>query len=81
MTWFKVINCVNTEMYPVLAIALRKCIDEKLSEDINFKADDFRKDVVYDVLDKLKGKRAMNNKEVQYLRGLFQRAIDSPKKR
>ena len=81
MTWFKVINCVNTEMYPVLAIALRNCIDEKLSEDINFKPDDFNEDVVNDVLDKLKGKRAMNNKEVQYLRGLFQRAIDWPKKR
>ena len=81
MTWFKVVNCVNTELFPVLSIALKKCIDEKISENINFKVDDFHKDVVDDVMERLKAKRAMNNREVQYLRGLFQRAIDSPKKR
>ena len=78
MTWFKVVNCVNNELFPVLSIALKKCVDEKLSEDNNFKPDDFGDDVVDDILERLKGERTMNNKEMKYLRELLQRAVDSP---
>ena len=76
MTWFKVINCVNTELFPVLSITLKKCVDEKLSEDSEFKPDNFGDDVINDVMDRLKGKRTMNNKEIKYLRALFNRAIE-----
>ena len=78
MTWPKVINCVRTELFPVLAIALKKCVDEKLSEDADFKLTDFGDKVVNEILEKLKGKRTMNNKEIEYLRILFKRATDSP---
>ena len=81
MTWFKVVNCVNTELFPVLAIALRECVDRKLSEDVEFKVDNFDKDVVEDIMERLKGKRAMNNKEVQYLKELFGRALETTQKR
>lgn len=81
MTWRKVINCVNTELFPVLSIALRKCIDEKLSEENDFKLTDFGLETVADVLDRLKRKRTMNDKEIEYLKALFIRAIDSTKKR
>ena len=81
MTWFKVVNCVNTELFPVLAIALKECIDTKLSEDVDFKLDNFDDNVVDDIMERLKGKRAMNNKEVQYLKGLFQRALETTQKR
>ena len=80
MTWFKVVNCVNNELFPVLSIALKKCIDEKLSEDKNFKPDDFGNDVVDDIMERLKGERTMNNKEMKYLKELFQRAIEFPVK-
>ena len=77
MTWFKVVNCVNTELFPVLSIALKKCIDEKLSDDNKFDLHDFKDDVVDDIMERLKGKRAMNNKEVQYLKELFGRALET----
>ena len=79
MTWFKVINCVNTELFPVLAIALKKCLDEKLSADPKFKSDNFGDDVVDDIIERLKGKRTMNNKEIEYLKALFKRATESGK--
>ena len=63
----------------MLSIALKKCIDEKLSDNDQFKLDDFGSDVIDDVLERLKGKRVMNNKEIKYLNGLFQRAIALPK--
>ena len=81
MTWFKVVNCVNTELFPVLAIALKNCIDEKLSEDVNFKLDDFDDDVIDDLIERLKRKRTMNNKEIKYLKELFERATETTQKR
>ena len=70
-------NCVKTELFPVLSIALKKCIDQKLSDDNNFKLTDFDKDVVDDIMERLKGQRSMNNKEIKYLKELFQRAVVS----
>ena len=81
MTWNKVVNCVRTELFPVLSIALKKCIDEKLSEDNDFKLTDFNKDVVDDIMERLKGQRSMNNKEIKYLKKLFQRALETTQKR
>lgn len=77
MTWSKVVNCVNTELFPVLSIALKKCIDEKLSDDPDFKMSDFQEVVVKDIFERLKEKRTMNNKEIQYLYTLIQRALTS----
>ena len=68
---------MNTELFPVLAIKMRECVDEKILEEPNFKLDDFGEDAVNDVMDRLKDKRIMNNKEISYLKALIKRAIDS----
>ena len=75
------VNCVNTELFPVLSIALKKCIDNKLSEDDNFKLYDFGDEVQDDIIERLKEHRSMNNKEIKYLKELFQRAIETTQKR
>ena len=75
MTWFNVINCVNVELFPVLSIALRKCVEEKLTEDPAFKVTDFGAEVIEDIMERLKAKRTMNNLEIKLLKALFQRAM------
>ena len=55
----------------MLSIALKKCVDEKLSGDSDFKLTDFGDKVVDEILEKLKGMRTMNNKEIEYLRALL----------
>ena len=74
MTWFKVVQCVNTELFPVLSIVMRECVEEKLSKDPRFKVDDFGESAVKEVIERLRGKRTMNNKEISYLKELIQRA-------
>ena len=64
-----------------MAIALQKCIDEKLSEETHFKLDDFSQDAIDDMIERLKRKRTMNNKEIKYLRELFERATETTQKR
>ena len=76
MTWFKVVNCVSTELFPVLAVTLKKCIDEKLSEDSSFKVENFGDVVIQDVIERLKKKRTTSDKEIEYLRALFERATN-----
>ena len=60
-----------------LAITLKKCIDEKLAADTKFKPEDFGKDAIDDILEKLKEKRTTSDKEIRYLRALFRRATES----
>ena len=47
--------------------------------DSNFKINDFGEDAVNDVIERLKTKRMMSNKEILYLKGLIQRAVDHGK--
>ena len=74
MTWFNVTRCVMTELFPVLSITMQKCIEEKLSKDPRFKVDDFGESAVKEVIERLRGKRTMNNKEISYLKERIQRA-------
>ena len=55
---------------------MKRCFDEKLAENPSFKLDDFGDDAVEDIMERLKGKRTMNNTERSYLMNLFQRAIE-----
>ena len=75
------VKCVNNELFPVLSVALKKCIDDKLSEDSSFNLNNFSKAAIDDVMERVKTKRTMNNKEIEYLKGLFQRAIETTQKR
>ena len=76
LTWFDVIQCVWTELFPVLSATLSQCIQEKLGLETEFKLNDFEGDVVNDILERLKRKRTMNNKEINYLKQLIQRAAE-----
>ena len=74
MTWFNVTRCVMNELFPVLSITMQKCIEDKLTEEPDFKLDDFGDEAVKGVIERLKGKRFMNNKEISYLKMLIRRA-------
>ena len=76
LTWFDVIQCVWTELFPVLSATMSQCVQEKLASDIEFKLSDFGEDAVNDILERLKGRRTMNNKEIDYLKQLIQRAAE-----
>ena len=76
LNWFNVVQCVSTELFPVLSVKLSQCVQEKLASDIDFQLNDFGEDSVNDIMERLKEKRAMNNKEILYLRELIQRACD-----
>ena len=65
---------MKTELFPVLSIALKECIEDKISKEADFKLDDFGEDAVKDVIERLKAKRTTNNRELKYLRALFERA-------
>ena len=62
------------ELFPALSITMKKCIENKLAEEPDFKIDDFGDDAVQDVIERLKTKRFMNYKEIIYLKELIPRA-------
>ena len=76
MTWFNVTRGVMNELFPVLSITMQKCIEDKLAEEPNFKLNDMESKAVKDIIERLKAKRAMNNKEISHLEALIQRAND-----
>ena len=71
--WFNFVQCVSSELFPVLSVTMGKCIQEKLESDIGFKLNDFRDETVKDVFERLMEKRTMNNKEIQYLKRMIVR--------
>ena len=73
-TWFDIFRCVSTELFPALSIMMRQCLDEILKEKPDFKLDDFGKEAMEEIMEKLKQKRTMNNYEIEYLQRLIQRA-------
>ena len=75
MTWFKVTRCVMNELFPALSIPMEECVEDKLEVEPDFKIDDLGEDAVKGVIDRLKAKRTMNNKEIFYLKQLIQRAV------
>ena len=78
-TWFNVLQCVTNELFPVLSVKLSECVQDKLVNDPSFKINNLRDVAVEDVLKRLMTKRTMNNKEIDYLKALIQRAHQSSK--
>ena len=70
------VQCVTHELFPVLSVKINECVQEKLLQDLNFKSSDITNDAVDDILKRLMTKRTMNNKEIEYLKGLIERAND-----
>ena len=75
-TWFDIFRCVSTELFPALSIMMRQCLDEILKEKPDFNVDCFGDEEVREIMERLKQKRTMNNKEIEYLYQLIQRATD-----
>ena len=63
-----------TELFPMLSITMQQCIEEKLTEEPDFKLTDFRDETVKDIIERLKAKRNVNSKEISYLKGMVKRA-------
>ena len=74
ITWHNVLQCVNQELFPVLSVKINECVQEKLLKDSAFKMSDIGTDAVEDIIERLMKKRTMNNKEITYLKELFERA-------
>ena len=67
LCWAHILSAVKHEMYPMMAAAIGKCVDELSSNDLS-------DDAVEAVLAELKKKRALSNGEVHCRKGLIQRA-------
>ena len=74
LNWFNVVQCVSTELFPVLSVTMSKCVQEKFASDAQFKLNDFGRKTVEDFIERLKEKRTMNNTEITYLKKMFGRA-------
>ena len=79
VTWSNVVQCVTNELFPVLSVKINECVQEKLLMESTFKLSDVGNEAVKDIMNRLMTKRTMNNKEMEYLDGLIQRAIESPR--
>lgn len=75
-TWTNVMHCARNELFRVMAVSISKCVQQKLSMEPTFKMEDIGQEAADDVIDRLKVKRTMNNKEIHYLKALIQRAYD-----
>lgn len=75
-TWSHVFQCVSTELFPKLSINLRECFDEMLVINADFKSNDFSRDAVKQVLERLKQKRPTNDTEIDYLKRLISRVAE-----
>ena len=75
LTWFNVMQCVTNELFPAMSVKLSQCVQDKLLMDSSFKMSNLDEKAVEDILRRLMERRTMNNVEINYLKGLFQRAI------
>ena len=76
-----VIQSVSTHLFPILSVTMSKCVQEKLASDTEFKLNDLSEEAVKDIIERLKEKRTMSNKEITYLKGIIYRAIESHQNR
>lgn len=77
-TWFNIMQCVSTELFPTFSVKISECLEQKVLRDSAFQMSDVGEDAVNDIIFHLKRKRTMNNKEITYLRKLIQRAVNLP---
>ena len=75
-TWTNVMHCARNELFRVMAVSISKCVQQKLSMEPTFKMEDIGQEAADDVIDRLKVKQTINNKEIHYLKALIQRAYD-----
>ena len=78
ITWFSIMQCVSTELFPVFSTKISECLQEKRFQNSAFQMNDISDEVVEDVISRLQQKRATNNTEIMYFKKLIQRAIEGP---
>ena len=66
-------QCVSAELFPGMTVKISEAVQEKLLKDTSFKMSDIGKDAANDIIRRLMEKRTMNNMEINYLKGLFER--------
>ena len=73
--WHNVVEAVSQELYPLIATTLGQSVDELVTSD-SLKEDDLTDDAVTIVIErmKMKSKKALYNKEIEYIKDLVQRA-------
>ena len=73
LSWFNLMQCISAELFPTMSVAVSKAVQDKLLQDTAFKMSDIGKDAADDIIRRLMDKRTMNNIEINYLKGLFER--------
>ena len=73
LSWFNLMQCVSAELFPGMSVKISEAVQEKLLKDNAFKMSDIGKDAANDIIRGLMEKRTMNNMEIDYLKGLFER--------
>ena len=66
-------QCVSAELFPGMSVKISEAVQEKLLKDTTFKMSDIGKDAADDIIQRLMEKRTLNNMEINYLKGLFER--------
>ena len=75
LKWHNVVEAVKQELYPTMATWLGESIKELLSSDTDtVKPGDFSDNATESVIERLKTKKVLFNKEIEYIKELVQRA-------
>ena len=73
LKWHTVAEAVNHELYPLIATSLGEAVEE-LIESKTLKSGDLSDNATDLVIEKLKTKKVLFSKEIEYIKGLVQRA-------
>ena len=73
LKWHNVVEAVNQELYPLIATSLVEAVEE-LIESKTLKPHNLSDNATDLVVEKLKTKKVLFSKEIEYIKGLVQRA-------
>ena len=73
LKWQNVVEAVKQELYPLIATSLGEAVEE-LIESKTLKPHDLSDNTTDLVIEKLKTKKVLFSKEIEYIKGLVQRA-------
>ena len=73
LTWYNAMQAVRHELYPAMAVSMSQAVDE-LVVTSGFAVGDLSEEAVDRVIEVLKNKKILYNKEIDYIRDLIKRA-------
>ena len=71
--WHNLVEAVRQELYPLIATALGQSVDELVASG-TLKEDDLTESATDKVIEMMKNKKVLYNKEIEYIRDLVKRA-------